>query len=118
MHFALPKRPINQLNQFNKADNRCQELTVLIYIVFPTLSMHSILPTKSVCRKPSGFGDGGGRSWPIADFTKSVQLGRSKVDFFDIVRVIFVEIDAFFVPLNKNVTTHCYRIEHRTSTHR
>ena len=50
--------------------------------MFPTLSMHSILPTKSVCRRPSGFRDEGGLSWPIAHFTKSVQLGLSKVDFF------------------------------------
>ena len=105
-------------NQFDKVGNRCQELTVLICIVFPTLSMHSILPTKSVCRRPSGFGDGGCLSWPIAHFTKSVQLGLSKLDFFDLVRVIFIEIDAFFVPLYINVMVYCYQIEHRTSTHR
>ena len=79
-----------------------------MYIVFPTLSMHSILPTKSVCRRPSGFGDGGGLSWPIAHFTKSVQLGRLKVDFFDLVWVIFVEIDAFFVLLNLKFDNYCY----------
>ena len=38
LHIALSKRPINQ---FSKADNRCLELSVLIYILFMARNMAS-----------------------------------------------------------------------------
>ena len=42
LHIAMSKRPINWYkNQFSKANNRCLELRVLIYILFMARNMAS-----------------------------------------------------------------------------